>query len=148
MADVVSQKKRSQMMAGIKSRDTQPEILMRKALYALNFRYRVCDKKLPGRPDIVFSKYRAVIFVHGCFWHGHTCNLFKWPKTREEFWRNKIEGNKARDAKVLALLQDSGWRVCIIWECMLKGKGPETIKQLAKETGEWLKHGSATHFEV
>lgn len=122
MVDVVSQSKRSEMMSGIKAKDTKPEILVRNALHQRGYRYRLHDKRLPGTPDLVLPKYNAVIFVHGCFWHGHECHLFKWPKTRQEFWHEKITANKARDAKQKDCLFAEGWRVAEIWECSLKGR--------------------------
>ena len=122
MTDVVSQAKRSEMMSGIRATDTKPEMMLRKALHARGFRYRLYDKRLPGKPDIVLPKYNAVIFVHGCFWHGHDCHLFKMPQTRTEFWQEKIEGNRTRDARNRKLLLDAGWRVADVWECAVKGK--------------------------
>lgn len=108
-------------MAAIRGADTKPELLIRRQLHALGFRYRLHDKKLPGRPDLVFSRYRAVLFINGCFWHGHDCDLFKWPKTRPEFWRAKIGGNVARDLRNEKELEALGWRVGVVWECALKG---------------------------
>ena len=97
MTDVVDSKTRSRMMSNIRDRNTKPEIKIRQALHAKGFRYRLHDKKLPGKPDLVFPKYKAVIQINGCFWHGHSCPLFKWPLTRVEFWQNKIGGNIKRD---------------------------------------------------
>lgn len=109
------------MMSGIRGKNTKPELMIRKALHARGFRYRLhCD--LPGKPDICLPKHRAVIFVHGCFWHGHGCHLFKWPKTREEFWRAKIERNREVDARSMEALAKAGWRVATVWECALKGR--------------------------
>lgn len=110
------------MMAGIKATNTKPEMLIRRALHALGYRYRLHVKGLPGKPDIVFPGRRAVIFVHGCFWHGHDCALFRWPATREKFWRSKIAGNITRDQRSTEQLLDHGWRVLDIWECTLKGR--------------------------
>lgn len=110
------------MMAGIGPANTKPEMLIRRGLHALGYRYRLHVKELPGKPDLVFPGRRAAIFVHGCFWHGHDCALFRWPVTREDFWRDKIAGNINRDRKTAALLLDQGWRVMDIWECMLKGR--------------------------
>lgn len=109
-------------MSGIRGTNTRPELLVRKGLHARGFRYRLHDRHLPGRPDLVFPRYRAVIFVHGCFWHGHDCHLFKWPSTRREFWRRKIEGNREVDALAVKRLRDGDWRVGVVWECALKGK--------------------------
>jgi DNA mismatch endonuclease, patch repair protein len=120
MTDVVDAATRSRMMSGIRSKDTKPEMIVRRALHKAGFRYRLHDGRLPGKPDIVLPKYRTVIFVHGCFWHGHLCKDFKWPKSRVEFWRAKIEGNVARDARNLELLERAGWRVAVVWECSIK----------------------------
>jgi DNA mismatch endonuclease (patch repair protein) len=125
--DVVSSKKRSQMMAGIKGKNTKPELIVRKELFRRGFRYRLHDRKLPGRPDIILPKYQTVIFVNGCFWHKHDCKLFKWPKSRPDFWREKIMGNAERDRKNLVLLQESGWKTLTIWECAIKGKSNDAI---------------------
>lgn len=110
------------MMAGIGPANTKPEMIIRRGLHALGWRYRLHVKGLPGKPDLVFPARRAVILVHGCFWHGHDCALFRWPATREEFWRTKITGNIARDARVRDELLAAGWRVLEVWECTLKGK--------------------------
>lgn len=131
MADIVSKKKRSEMMAGIRGKNTNPEIIVRKMLHAMGYRFRLHRKDLPGKPDIVLPKYRAAIFVNGCFWHGHDCHLFKWPKTREAFWREKIVGNAMRDRKKENELLAAGWRVAVIWECCLKGKFADKVKLAA-----------------
>ncbi|CAA6800907.1 MAG: Very-short-patch mismatch repair endonuclease (G-T specific) [uncultured Thiotrichaceae bacterium] len=138
MVDIVSKKKRSEMMSGIKSKDTKPEILIRKALFARGFRYRIHDKKLPGKPDLVLAKYRVVIFVHGCFWHGHDCHLFKVPQTRTEFWLKKINSNKVRDQDVIQQLLACGWRVLVVWECSIRGKYSMNIHQLVDRIEEWM----------
>ena len=121
MADIVDSATRSRMMRGIGSRDTKPEIRLRKALFAQGFRYRVNAKGLPGRPDILLPRYRAAIFVHGCFWHGHDCKRgARQPKTNAEYWRAKIARNVARDEAALGALTDKDWRVLTLWECELK----------------------------
>ena len=125
MADIVDSKTRSRMMSGIRGKNTKPEILVRKALHAKGYRFRLHDKKLPGKPDIVLPKYKTVIFVHGCFWHKHNCKHFKWPKTRPEFWRDKIVGNTERDKKHIEELQKLGWNIKVIWECEIKDKSYE-----------------------
>ena len=118
LVDVVSPAKRSEMMAGIKNRNTKPEVALRKLLHKAGFRFRLNRADLPGRPDIVLPKYRTVIFVHGCFWHGHeNCKHFRLPKTRTEFWKGKISGNIARDKRASLELIKLGWKVLIIWEC-------------------------------
>ena len=124
MADIVSREKRSQMMSGIGAKNTKPEIAIRKLLHGAGYRFRLHAKSLPGKPDIVMKKYGTVIFVHGCFWHGHeNCHLFRLPKSRPEFWGLKIEGNHLRDAVNQQALLESGWKVLTIWECSIKGKG-------------------------
>lgn len=121
MADVHNKKTRSYNMSQIRSKDTKPELLVRKFLFANGFRYKLHDKKLPGKPDIVLPKYKTVIFVHGCFWHGHkSCRYFKIPKTRTEWWTDKINRNKANDEKAIRILKESNWKVINIWECSLK----------------------------
>lgn len=118
MADVHNQATRSYNMSRIKNKNTRPEMLVRKFLFARGFRYRLNDKKLPGKPDIVLPKYKTVIFVNGCFWHGHeNCRYFKLPATRTEWWKEKIEGNVKNDIKKHALLTDAGFKVIVVWEC-------------------------------
>ena len=137
MADVVDAATRSRMMSGIRGKNTRPELMIRKALHARGFRYRLhCD--LPGKPDICLPKYRAVIFVHGCFWHGHKCHLFKWPKTRPEFWTQKILRNCEVDRAAGEQLNALGWRVGVVWECAVKGalRRPET--EIVEEIESWL----------
>ena len=147
MTDVVSQAKRSEMMSGIRATDTKPEMMLRKALHARGFRYRLYDKRLPGKPDIVLPKYNAVIFVHGCFWQGHDCHLFKMPQTRTEFWREKIEGNRTRDARNRKLLLDAGWRVADVWECAVKGKLRLVNSEVLVRLVSWI-NGENPEMEV
>lgn len=121
MADVHSKEVRSYNMSQIRNKNTKPEILVRKFLFSKGFRYRLYDNKLPGKPDIVLSKYKTVIFIHGCFWHGHEeCKYFVIPKTRTEWWLNKINGNKRKDIENFNTLLSLGWRVLTIFECELK----------------------------
>lgn len=127
MTDVVDPATRSQMMSGIRGKNTKQEVLVRKALFAKGYRYRLHDKKLPGKPDIVLKKYNTVIFVHGCFWHGHNCHLFKWPKTRPEFWKTKINRNKDKDTEVIKKLKNAGWKTITVWECALKGRSKRSL---------------------
>ena len=122
MADIFTKKKRSEIMSKISGKETKPEILVRKFLFANGFRYRKNDKRYPGKPDIVLPKYKTVIFVHGCFWHGHNCPAGKLPETKKEFWKNKIQGNIERDKKNKIELEKKGWRVITIWQCELKNK--------------------------
>lgn len=108
-------------MSCIKGKGTKPEEIVRKYLFSQGFRYRKNDKRLPGTPDIVLPKYKTVIFVNGCFWHGHKgCKYFVWPKNNAEFWKNKIESNISRDRKKAETLKDQGWKVIVVWECDLK----------------------------
>src|SRR5690606_37405305 len=121
MADVHSKEIRSFNMSQIKGKDTKPEILVRKFLFANGIRYRLHDKRLPGKPDMVFPKYKKVVFIHGCFWHGHeNCKYFVVPKTRTEWWLNKINSNKKKDTESMYALKKLGWKVITIWECELK----------------------------
>lgn len=136
--DVHDKKTRSYNMSQIKGKNTKPEELVRKYLFSQGFRYRKNDKKLPGSPDIVLPKYKTVIFVNGCFWHGHEgCKHFVWPKSNEEFWKNKIETNIARDKKKTEALESLGWNVIVVWECELKKHTiDETLKKLNNELSE------------
>ena len=126
------------MMSGIRGKNTRPELLIRKALHARGFRYRVHCKDLPGNPDLCLPKYGAVIFVHGCFWHGHGCHLFKWPKTRPEFWREKIGRNRAVDEGAERALTEEGWRQAVIWECALKGRNRLPVEDVISTCADWL----------
>lgn len=137
MTDVVDKKTRSRMMSGIRGKDTKPELLIRSKLHSKGFRFRLHDKNLAGKPDIVLRKYQAVIFIHGCFWHRHECYLFKWPKSRPEFWRKKINGNFQNDQKVMKTLERSGWRTCIVWECAVKGANKD-INFVTNRIASWL----------
>lgn len=137
MTDVVDKTTRSRMMSGIKGKNTKPEILIRSLLHQGGFRFRIHDNNLPGQPDIVLKKYRAVIFIHGCFWHRHECHLFKWPKTRSEFWKNKINRNHEKDIRTLRELEALGWRVCIVWECAVKGANKD-FKKITMQLVSWL----------
>ena len=133
--DVHDKKTRSYNMSCIKGKNTKPEEIVRKYLYSQGFRYRKNDKRLPGTPDIVLPKYRTVIFVNGCFWHGHQgCRYFVVPKTNTEFWMNKIDANRARDLKKISELEAMGWRVIVIWECQLKTVNKdETLSELVNQ---------------
>lgn len=118
MTDIVDAAARSRMMAAIGRKDTNPELQVRRYLHRLGVRYRLHDARLPGSPDLVLPKYRAVIFVHGCFWHRHAdCRFAYMPKSRPEFWLHKFESNLARDRRVVRALRQSGWRVFVVWEC-------------------------------
>jgi len=124
-------------MSGIRGKNTKPEMMIRRGLHARGFRYRL-HCKLPGKPDICLPKYKAVIFVHGCFWHGHDCHLFKWPSTRPEFWRDKIGRNRAVDERTLVALRTDGWRTARVWECALKGKHRHPADMTLDCLARWL----------
>jgi DNA mismatch endonuclease (patch repair protein) len=121
MTDVLTVEQRQLNMSRIRGRDTKPEMLVRRGLHARGLRYRLHDRKLPGRPDLVFAKYHTAVFIHGCFWHAHGCALSKLPATRQDFWKQKLEGNAARDGKAISALQTDGWNVLVVWECALRG---------------------------
>jgi DNA mismatch endonuclease (patch repair protein) len=121
MTDVLTTEQRRLNMSRIRGKDTKPELLVRRGLHALGFRFRLHRKDLSGRPDLVFPARRAVIFVHGCFWHGHACPMCKMPATRTEFWQAKIAGNRDRDERAVSALAVAGWRVLVVWECALRG---------------------------
>lgn len=147
MPDIVDKATRSAMMSGIRNKNTRPELLVRTALFARGYRYRLHASNLVGKPDMIFPKYKALIFIHGCFWHAHHCHLFKWPSTREVFWREKITSNQVRDEKNQALLLADGWRIGIIWECALKGKHRRDLPHVIDMIDRWL-HSDEMLLEV
>ncbi|HWQ47742.1 MAG TPA: DNA mismatch endonuclease Vsr [Methanosarcina sp.] len=131
-----SKKKRSEIMSKIRGKETKPEILVRKFLFSEGFRYRINDERYPGKPDLVLPKYKTVIFIHGCFWHGHeNCKASKLPETNVEFWEKKISDNVARDRKNIEKLKDGGWNVIIVWQCEIKSKAKreERLKLLVEQ---------------
>jgi len=117
--DTLTPTERSERMARVRSKDTKPEMVVRRTAHAMGYRYRLHDPRVPGSPDLVFFRRRRVIFVHGCFWHGHTCKLGRMPKSRVEFWSGKIAGNRDRDKRTLDRINKSGWQSLVIWECQL-----------------------------
>ena len=134
MADVHNQKVRSYNMSRIKGTDTKPEEIARKYLFSKGFRYRKNDKRYPGKPDIVLPKFRTVIFINGCFWHKHEgCRYFVWPKSNEEFWKNKINANAARDQKNYDLLEQQGWNTIIVWECEINNNFQNTMNAVIEQ---------------
>lgn len=135
MADVHTPEQRSYNMSRIRNKNTKPEELVRKYLFSKGFRYRKNDSRLPGKPDIVLPKYKTVIFVNGCFWHGHEdCRYFVWPQNNADFWKNKISGNIQHDRQNRQVLADQGWHIIDIWECELKkNKVNETLSKLVQE---------------
>ncbi|WP_288941708.1 very short patch repair endonuclease [uncultured Roseovarius sp.] len=138
-ADIVSASVRSRIMASIHGKNTRPEIAIRSALHQRGFRFRLHRKDLPGKPDLVFTGHNAVLFVHGCFWHGHDCHLFRWPKSRKEFWREKIEKNIERDRLQQVSLTEAGWRIATVWECALRGKASQPFDCVIDQCSIWLK---------
>lgn len=129
-------------MAAIKSKNTKPELWLRKRLHALGFRYRLNVKDLPGKPDVVLPKYRTAIFVNGCFWHMHDCEVFRLPSTRTKWWYEKLSKNQQRDIKNQELLLHDGWRVLVVWECAIKGRLRQPEEVLISDIQEWLLYGS------
>jgi len=137
MIDIVDPGKRSEMMSGIRAKNTSPEILVRKILFSTGLRFRLHRRDLPGVPDIILPRYHVVIFVHGCFWHMHAgCRLARMPQSNVTFWRKKLEGNRERDQKNIRQLVDLGWRVLVVWECSTKSDA--LLGKLANEINSWL----------
>lgn len=143
MTDIVDATTRSRMMSKIRGKNTKPEKVVRSALHQEGYRFRLHRKDLPGKPDIVLPKHRAAIFVNGCFWHGHDCPLFKWPKTRETFWREKITKNMQRDKRNYAELAKLGWKVCVLWECSIRGKSAQSQLTTMQKLFTWLRAGNS-----
>ncbi len=134
--DNVDKNTRSRIMASVHRRDTTPEMVLRRGLHRNGFRYRIDVRYLPGSPDLVFPKHRAVVFVHGCFWHRHDCRATTTPKTNKVFWKGKFAANLARDRKVIDDLLSMGWRVCIVWECHLRTE--KMASRAISSVGRWL----------
>jgi DNA mismatch endonuclease (patch repair protein) len=128
--DVLTREQRQLNMSRIRGKDTKPELLLRRGLHAAGVRFRLHPLELPGRPDIVFPRYRAIIQVHGCFWHGHGCPLFRWPATRSEFWSRKISRNRERDQHANQALLAAGWRVLTVWECAVRGPNRYAVSEI------------------
>jgi len=146
LTDIVDAKTRSRMMSGIRGKNTKPELLLRRALHTAGLRYRLHGAKLPGKPDLVFAKYHAVVFVHGCFWHRHeNCRFASTPATRPEFWESKFTANVQRDNRNMAKLLGMGWRVAVVWECALKDRPVDLI---GKSVQEWLLTSERAMLEI
>lgn len=146
MTDIVDKQTRSRMMAGIRGRNTKPEVVLRRALHARGYRFRLHSTRVPGKPDILLAKYNAAVFVHGCFWHRHAgCKYTTTPSTRREFWQNKFSANVSRDEAVQDALKASGWRVAIVWECSLRHASQ--IESATDQLSNWLK-SKATEIEI
>lgn len=146
--DVLTPEQRRLVMSRIRGKDTKPEMIMRRGLHGRGLRYRLHGKGIPGKPDMVFARHRAVVFVHGCFWHGHDCSLFKWPKTRAAFWKSKIDRNMARDRQALAALKADGWRVLVVWECALKGKRRRDLPDVLDGAEAFIRGSGKTFAEI
>ena len=138
MADIVSPSKRSQMMAGIRAKNTKPELLVRRALHDRGFRFRLHRTDLAGKPDLYFPKFKSAVFVHGCFWHAHDCKLFKLPRTNTEFWEEKLMANRKRDQRNLINLETQGVRSIVIWECETRST-PDAFATRMDEVARWLR---------
>lgn len=136
------------MMSGIRGVNTRPELLLRSILHRRGFRFVLHSRTLAGKPDVVLPRYRVALFVHGCFWHGHGCHLFRLPATRREFWKAKIERNRTKDEKALSQLLDEGWRVGTIWECTMRGRESMPDETLGDAVSEWLKSPDSLTLEV
>jgi DNA mismatch endonuclease (patch repair protein) len=139
MVDVHDPATRSRNMAAIGSRNTRAELQVRRFLHRTGFRYLLHDKRLIGRPDLVFPKHRAVILVHGCFFHGHGCRTFRWPATNAEWWRQKIQKNRMRDTSVIAGLRERGWRVLVVWECAVREGNHLRRNRRLTEIAHWIR---------
>jgi DNA mismatch endonuclease (patch repair protein) len=135
MADNYSKEIRSKIMASVRTKDTRPELALRKLLHALGYRYRLHTRALPGSPDLVFPARRKVIFVHGCFWHGHGCRWGRMPKSRKGYWVPKIVGNRARDRRVIRQLRKDGWKCLVVWECALRPQNRRGLEKAVRFLG-------------
>lgn len=146
--DVLTPEQRSLVMSRIRSKDTKPEMLLRRGLHGRGLRFRLHGADIPGKPDMVFPKYRVVVFVHGCFWHGHGCSLFKWPQTRPGFWKTKINHNMERDRKVRTAVTAAGWRMIIVWECALKGKYRRSLQDVLNDVETFVRNDRKQVVEI
>lgn len=134
MVDLLTTEERSKMMSKIRSKNTAPEMTVRRYLHSKGFRYRLHDKKLPGKPDVVLPKFKTAIYIHGCFWHAHSgCKYYRLPKSNTDYWIKKIEGNISRDLQKQQVLREMGWKVIIVWECELKRKAEERCAALVEQ---------------
>ena len=137
--DRITSAQRSAQMSLVKSKNTGPELIVRKLAHSLGYRYRLHGAGLPGKPDLVFAKRKKVVFVHGCFWHGHSCYLFRLPKTRTDFWQAKIDANRKRDIRQLGLLQEAGWHVETVWECELRNLSTDQRAEVIMGLGKRIR---------
>jgi len=138
MTDVVDRKTRSRMMSGIRNKNTKPELYIRHGIHQLGFRYRLHSTQIPGNPDIALPKHRALIVINGCFWHGHNCHYFRWPKSNKEFWKKKIASNKKRDSRNIAVQKALGWRILVVWECAVRRSIHDSDFDTISLVANWL----------
>lgn len=148
MADVLTPEQRQLNMSRIRGKDTKPEMLIRRGLHAQGLRYRLHDRSLPGRPDLVLPKYHTAVFIHGCFWHAHGCVLSKLPATRKDFWQAKLAANSLRDRRAIEELQADGWRVLVIWECALRGPTRLGLAEVVDIIDRYIRTSIDTLLEV
>lgn len=148
--DTLSPENRHKNMSHIRAKDTRPEKLIRSALFKAGFRYRICDKRYPGKPDLIFPRYYAVIFINGCFWHAHeNCRYFVFPKSNQEFWGKKFRRNRERDAEILKYYREECWRICVVWECAIRGKkSKEKIEEVTETISLWLEEEGEAFLEI
>ena len=148
--DTLSPENRHKNMSHIPSKDTKPEKQIRSALWKAGFRYRICDKRYPGKPDLIFPRYYAVVFINGCFWHAHeNCRYFVFPKSNQEFWKKKFDRNRERDSEVLKFYHDQCWRVCVVWECAIRGKDSrKKIENVKDQIILWLEESAEPFLEI
>ena len=153
--DTLTPESRHLNMSRIRSRDTKPEKQIRSALWKAGFRYRICDKRYPGKPDLIFPRYYAVIFINGCFWHAHgwgkdeSCRYFRFPHSNQDFWRKKFSRNKERDAATIRYYQDQCWRICVVWECAIRGKKiRQKIENVTDRISLWLEEPDEPFLEI
>jgi DNA mismatch endonuclease, patch repair protein len=148
MVDVLTPEQRQLNMSRIKGKDTKPEMLIRRGLHARGLRYRLNDRSLPGRPDLVFPKHHTAVFIHGCFWHAHGCALSKLPATRQDFWQAKLAANAARDRKAIDALHAESWRVLVVWECALRGAHKLKDDGVLTAATRYIEAGTEALFEL
>ncbi len=148
--DVLSPSQRHLNMSHIKGRDTAPEKIIRKALHHAGFRYRICDRRYPGKPDIVLPRYHTVIFINGCFWHAHqNCRYHHIPKTNQPFWTSKFQRNVERDRKTIDYYKDICWRICVVWECAIRGRNSSgKIDNVTSDIIQWLEEPDSPFLEI
>ena len=148
--DTLSPSDRHKNMSHIRAKNTKPEKQIRSALHHAGFRYRICDKRYPGKPDLIFPHYYAVIFINGCFWHAHEgCKYYVFPKSNQLFWKKKLERNKERDAENIKYYQEQCWRVCVVWECSIRGKNSrQKIEKVTEQIIQWLEEPEEMFLEI